>query len=107
MINRCPWVPHDLPLYIQYHDEEWGIPVSDSRALFAKLCLDGAQAGLSWWTILQRRANYYAAFDDFDPHKIVQYDVAKIAALLTNPGIIRNRLKIQSVIKNADRKSVV
>ncbi len=98
---RCPWVPPHLPLYVQYHDEEWGVPVRDSQALFAKLCLDGAQAGLTWWTILQRREHYYAAFDEFDPHKIVRYDDAKVAELLANSGIIRNRLKIQSVIKNA------
>ena len=100
-MNRCPWVPTHLPLYVQYHDEEWGVPVRDSQALFAKLCLDGAQAGLTWWTILQRRENYYAAFDHFDPHKIVHYDEAKVTELLSNAGIIRNRLKIQSVIKNA------
>lgn len=100
-MNRCPWVPTHLPLYVQYHDEEWGVPVRDSQALFAKLCLDGAQAGLTWWAILQRRENYYAAFDHFDPHKIARYDDAKVAELLANPGIIRNRLKIQSVIKNA------
>jgi DNA-3-methyladenine glycosylase I len=98
---RCPWVPLDKPLYVQYHDEEWGLPVYDDQRLFAKLCLDGAQAGLSWWTILQRRENYYAAFDQFDPEKIVRYGDEKIADLLHNPGIIRNRLKIQSVIKNA------
>jgi DNA-3-methyladenine glycosylase I len=101
MTIRCPWVPPHLPLYVQYHDEEWGVPVRDSQALFAKLCLDGAQAGLTWWTILQRRENYYAAFDGFDPYKIIHYDDAKVAELLANPGIIRNRLKVQSVIKNA------
>ena len=100
-MNRCPWVPTHLSLYVQYHDEEWGVPARDSQALFAKLCLDGAQAGLTWWTILQRRENYYAAFDNFAPHKIVRYDGAKVAELLGNAGIIRNRLKIQSVIKNA------
>lgn len=101
MTIRCPWVPTHLPLYVQYHDEEWGVPVRDSQALFAKLCLDGAQAGLTWWTILQRREHYYAAFDGFDPRKIIHYDDAKVAELLANPGIIRNRLKVQSVIKNA------
>jgi len=99
--KRCPWVPLDKPLYVQYHDEEWGLPVYDDQKLFAKLCLDGAQAGLTWWTILQRRENYYAAFDGFDPEKIVAYDDARVAELLANPGIIRNRLKVQSVIKNA------
>ncbi len=99
--KRCPWVPLDKELYVRYHDEEWGVPVRDARALFAKLCLDGAQAGLTWWTILQRRENYYAAFDGFDPEKIVRYDDAKIAALLANAGIIRNRQKVNSVINNA------
>jgi len=98
---RCPWVPLDKLLYVRYHDEEWGVPVLDDQALFAKLCLDGAQAGLSWWTILQRRENYYRAFDGFDPHKIVDYDEARVAELLQDAGIIRNRLKIRSVIKNA------
>ncbi len=98
---RCPWVPLDKALYVQYHDEEWGVPVREDQALFAKLCLDGAQAGLSWWTILQRREHYYAAFDGFDPEKIVRYDEARLSELLQNPGIIRNRLKIQSVVKNA------
>lgn len=100
-LTRCPWVPLDKDLYVRYHDEEWGVPVYDDLALFAKLCLDGAQAGLSWWTILQRRENYYAAFDGFDPEKIVRYDDAKKAALLQDAGIIRNRLKIESVVKNA------
>ena len=101
MKTRCPWVGLDKPLYVQYHDEVWGLPVYDERLLFAKLCLDGAQAGLSWWTILQRRENYYAAFDNFEAYKIVTYDDAKVAELLQNPGIIRNRLKVHSVIKNA------
>jgi DNA-3-methyladenine glycosylase I len=100
-MNRCPWVPLDKPLYVQYHDEEWGVPVRGDQALFAKLCLDGAQAGLSWWTILQRRDNYYLAFDGFDPQKIARYGDAKIAELLANPGIIRNRQKVNAVIANA------
>jgi len=99
--KRCPWVPLDKALYVQYHDEDWGVPVYDDRQLFAKLCLDGAQAGLSWWTILQRRENYWEAFDGFDPEKIVLYDEKKVEALLQNPGIIRNRQKVNSVIKNA------
>jgi DNA-3-methyladenine glycosylase I len=98
---RCPWVPLDKALYVQYHDEEWGVPVWDDRLLFAKLCLDGAQAGLSWWTILQRRENYWQAFDRFDPQKIARYDEGKIAALLQDPGIIRNKQKVRSVVKNA------
>ncbi len=101
MKTRCPWVPLDKPLYVQYHDEDWGVPVYDDRMLFAKLCLDGAQAGLSWWSILQRREDYYAAFDNFEAEKIVRYDESKIEALLSNPGIIRNRQKVQSVVKNA------
>ena len=100
-MNRCPWVPLDKPLYVQYHDEEWGVPVYDDRALFAKLCLDGAQAGLSWWTILQRRENYYAAFDQFDPVKMAAYGEDKVVELLANPGIIRNRQKVRAFIRNA------
>lgn len=98
--TRCPWPTND-PLYIKYHDEEWGVPVHDDRLLFAKLILDGAQAGLSWITILRKRENYWAAFDNFDPEKIARYDDAKIEALMQNPGIVRNRLKINATIKNA------
>ncbi len=98
--NRCEWCGTD-PLMVQYHDEEWGLPIYDERLLFAKLLLDGAQAGLSWRTILHKRANYWAAFDQFDPEKIARYDDAKIAALMQNPGIVRNRLKIQAAIRNA------
>ena len=97
---RCPWAGND-PLYVAYHDEEWGVPVYDDQALFAKLLLDGAQAGLSWITVLRKRENYYAAFDNFDPDKIARYDDAKIAELLANPGIIRNRQKIRAFIRNA------
>lgn len=97
---RCQWCGTD-PLYVKYHDEEWGVPVYDDQLLFAKLILDGAQAGLSWITILRKRENYWAAFDQFDPEKIARYDEAKIAELLQNPGIIRNRLKVQSAVKNA------
>jgi len=86
---------------VQYHDEEWGLPVHDDQLLFAKLILDGAQAGLSWSTILKKRENYWAAFDNFDAEKIAQYNDAKFEELMNNPGIIRNRLKIQSAIKNA------
>lgn len=99
-IQRCPWPTND-PLYIKYHDEEWGLPVYDDRLLFAKLILDGAQAGLSWITILRKRENYWAAFDNFDPEKIARYDDAKIAELMNNAGIVRNRQKINSAIKNA------
>lgn len=99
-LARCPWLTND-PLYIRYHDEEWGVPVYDDQLLLAKLILDGAQAGLSWITILKKRENYWAAFDNFDPEKMAHYDDAKIAELMGNAGIIRNRLKINSAIKNA------
>ena len=98
--NRCSWCGDD-PLYVQYHDEEWGVPIYDDQLLFAKLILDGAQAGLSWITILRKRENYWQAFDQFDPEKIARYDEAKIAELLQNPGIVRNRLKVNSAVKNA------
>ena len=98
--NRCHWCGED-PLYVQYHDEEWGVPIKDDQLLFAKLILDGAQAGLSWITILRKRENYWSAFDQFDPHKIARYDDEKIGELLQNPGIVRNRLKVQSAVKNA------
>ena len=97
---RCPWCGTD-PLYVQYHDEEWGVPVYDDQALFAKLILDGAQAGLSWITILRKRENYYRAFDNFDPVRMAAYDEAKLAALLADPGIVRNRLKIRAAVQNA------
>ena len=97
---RCPW-PGEDPLYIVYHDEEWGLPVYDDQALFAKLLLDGAQAGLSWITILRKRQNYYTAFDSFDPEKMARYDDAKIAELLANPGIVRNRQKVNAFVRNA------
>jgi DNA-3-methyladenine glycosylase I len=99
-ITRCQW-PGTDPLYVQYHDEEWGVPIYDDRTLFAKLILDGAQAGLSWITILRKRENYWQAFDQFDPEKIARYDEAKIAELLQNPGIVRNRLKVKAAVKNA------
>ena len=99
--QRCAWVRLHEPLYVDYHDQEWGIPVYDDRALFEMLCLEGAQAGLSWWTILQKRANYREAFDGFQPEIIAGYDEEKIASLLANEGIVRNRLKIRSVVKNA------
>lgn len=97
---RCEWCGND-PLYVQYHDEEWGVPIYDDQLLFAKLILDGAQAGLSWITILRKREQYWQAFDQFDPEKIARYDEAKIAALLQNPGIVRNRLKVEAAVKNA------
>ncbi len=97
---RCEWVGSD-PLYLDYHDNEWGVPIYDDQLLFAKLILDGAQAGLSWITILRKRENYWQAFDNFDPEKIANYDEAKIEELLQNPGIVRNRLKVQAAVKNA------
>lgn len=97
---RCQWAGDD-PLYVAYHDQEWGVPKHDDRRLFEDLLLDGAQAGLSWITILRKRENYRAAFDNFDAHKIAVYDEHKIAQLLANPGIVRNRLKIHSAVKNA------
>lgn len=98
--RRCKWVTDD-PLYIEYHDKEWGVPVHDDRKLFELLILEGAQAGLSWITILKKRENYRKAFDNFNPEKIAKYDDAKIQQLLLNKGIIRNRRKIESTISNA------
>jgi DNA-3-methyladenine glycosylase I len=98
-VGRCAWASREPNL--SYHDQEWGIPLHDDRALFEFLILDGAQAGLSWVTILNKRANYRAAFDNFDPALVAVYDQARIDALLANPGIIRNRLKIASAVQNA------
>ena len=97
--SRCPWAIDDL--YFRYHDEEWGVPVHDDRLLFEFLILEGAQAGLSWRTILHKRQNYRAAFDNFDAEKIARYNEARVAKLLNNEGIIRNRLKVRSAIQNA------
>ncbi|HWY20228.1 MAG TPA: DNA-3-methyladenine glycosylase I [Candidatus Acidoferrum sp.] len=96
---RCGWARSEL--MIRYHDEEWGVPVHDDRTLFEFLILEGAQAGLSWETILNKRENYRAAFDNFDAQKIAHYDRRKMAQLLKNPGIVRNRLKIASAVRNA------
>ncbi len=101
MKTRCAWCPPDNPLYIHYHDEEWGVPVHDDRKLFEMLILEGAQAGLSWLTILKRREGYREAFDHFDAKKIARYDKRKTSALMKNPGIIRNRLKIAATVANA------
>jgi len=98
-MSRCPWPTDEL--YVRYHDTEWGVPVHDDRLLFEYLILEGAQAGLSWHTVLKKRENYRAAFDHFDAEKIARYGDKKIAALLANPGIIRNRLKIHATIGNA------
>lgn len=99
-MNRCEWVSED-PIYIDYHDKEWGVPVYDDYELFKHLILDGQQAGLSWITILKKRENYYQAYDNFNPEKIICYNDDKINELMNDKGIIRNKLKIQSVIKNA------
>lgn len=98
-VLRCDWARN--PLAIQYHDREWGIPQHDDRVLFEFLVLEGAQAGLSWDTILRKRENYRAAFSDFDVEKIARYDGRKIRSLMSNEGIVRNQLKISSAIKNA------
>lgn len=100
MTMRCGWVNED-PLYIDYHDHEWGVPVHDDRHLFEMLNLEGAQAGLSWYTILKKRESYREAFDGFDPQIIVNYDDKKLNELMENSGIVRNRLKIASVVQNA------
>ena len=97
--SRCHWAKTDLSM--AYHDLEWGVPVHDDRTLFEFLILEGAQAGLSWETVLKKRENYRAAFDNFDPRKVAKYDQRKVAKLLDNAGIIRNRLKINSAIQNA------
>ncbi|MFZ5966049.1 MAG: DNA-3-methyladenine glycosylase I [Bacillota bacterium] len=100
MNKRCSWAGEEQ-IYIDYHDHEWGVPVHDDRVLFEFLILEGAQAGLSWITILKKRENYRKAFDDFDPEKIVRYDEEKIKELMEDKGIIRNRRKIEAAIKNA------
>ena len=97
---RCAWAGND-PLYIKYHDTEWGVPLHDDRKLFEFLMLDGFQAGLSWLTILKKRSNYRKAFDRFDPEKIAVYDLCKLKALLSDRGIVRNKLKIEAAIQNA------
>src|SRR3954465_11637037 len=96
---RCSWANGEN--YVRYHDEEWGVPVHDDRTLFEFLILEGAQAGLSWSTILNKRDNYRAAFSGFDPAKIAKYDRARLENLMHNPGIVRNRLKIESAVVNA------
>jgi DNA-3-methyladenine glycosylase I len=98
--RRCPWATSD-PLYLQYHDNEWGVPVHDDRKLFEMLILEGAQAGLSWITILRKRENYRKAFDGFDPAIIARYHHRKVRQLLADDGIVRNRLKIGATIRNA------
>ena len=97
---RCPWAGTD-PLYVAYHDEEWGVPSRDDRHLFEMLVLEGAQAGLSWITILRKRASYRKAFASFDPVKVARFGPEEVELLLGNPGIVRNRLKVESAIGNA------
>ena len=99
-MKRCTWCGTD-PLYVKYHDEEWGVPVYDDQKLFEFLTLEGAQAGLSWITILKRREGYRKAFAHFDAEKVARFDKKKIEKLLTDPGIIRNRLKVEAAVKNA------
>jgi DNA-3-methyladenine glycosylase I len=100
-LSRCCWVPSTNALYVAYHDNEWGVPCHDERRLFEMLNLEGAQAGLSWSTILNKQATYRLAFDDWDARKIALYDADKVAQLLADPGIVRNRLKIAAAITNA------
>jgi DNA-3-methyladenine glycosylase I len=99
-LERCPWCGSD-PLYVDYHDTEWGVPERDDRALFEKLLLDGFQAGLSWITILRKRDNFRRAFDGFVPEKIARYDKRKLASLMKDAGIIRNRMKIDGSVASA------
>lgn len=99
--TRCAWVRADDPLMLAYHDREWGVPVHDDRTHFEFLILEGAQAGLSWTTILRKRENYRRAFADFDPEKVARFTPSRIEKLILDPGIIRNRLKIESAVRNA------
>lgn len=98
--SRCSWCGTD-PIYVNYHDEQWGVPVYDSKELFAKLILDGAQAGLSWITILKKQEGYYRAFDGLNPNKMANYNEAKIQELIVDEGIVRNKLKIRAAVTNA------
>jgi DNA-3-methyladenine glycosylase I len=101
--SRCEWVPDAEPLYVAYHDEEWGVPVHDDRELYELLTLEGAQAGLSWLTILRKRQGYREAFAGFDPEVVARFDGRKVERLLQDPGIVRNRLKVESAVSNAAR----
>jgi DNA-3-methyladenine glycosylase I len=103
MTRRCEWVPAGVPEYVDYHDAEWGVPLRDDRALFELLTLEGAQAGLSWLTILRKREGYRRAFDDFDAAKVARYTPKRVERLLADPGIVRNRLKVESTVNNAQR----
>jgi DNA-3-methyladenine glycosylase I len=99
-VKRCAWVPLEVPIYLAYHDEEWGVPVHDDRRLFEMLVLEGAQAGLSWSTILNKREGYRRAFAGFDPAKVARFDARKVERLRSDPSIVRNRLKIESAVAN-------
>lgn len=99
---RCPWCGDD-PLYTRYHDEEWGVPVHDDRRLFEKIVLEGAQAGLSWITVLRKRAHYRELFEGFEPERVARFDARWVDRVLSDPGIIRNRSKVESAIDNARR----
>ncbi|PKM98407.1 MAG: DNA-3-methyladenine glycosylase I [Elusimicrobia bacterium HGW-Elusimicrobia-3] len=101
--ERCPWAYGSSPLYIPYHDEEWGVPVRDDRLQFEFLTLESAQAGLSWSTVLNKREGYRRAFAGFDPEKVARFGEKKIAELLKDPGIVRNRLKVRAAVNNARR----
>jgi DNA-3-methyladenine glycosylase I len=101
--RRCPWITPDKPDYIDYHDREWGVPVHDDRIIFEFLTLEAAQAGLSWYTVLRKRAAYRKAFAGFDPEKVARYGERQVNALLNNPGIIRNQAKVRAAINNAGR----
>ncbi len=102
---RCEWAPLDQPRYLAYHDEEWGVPVHDDTRLFEMLTLEGAQAGLSWATILNKREGYRHAFAGFDPAKVARFSGARIERLLSDPSIVRNRLKVESAVSNAQRSA--
>ena len=100
-LKRCPWVDLSKPDYVKYHDEEWGVPVYDDRVIFEFLTLESAQAGLSWYTVLKKRENYRKLFANFDPQRVAKFTSKKIERLLTDPGIIRNRLKVNAAVNNA------
>ena len=100
-LQRCPWLDLDKPDYVAYHDREWGVPVHDDRKHFEFLTLESAQAGLSWYTVLRKRANYRKAFAEFDPAKVARFNAAKIEQMLQDPGLIRNRRKIGAAVENA------
>jgi DNA-3-methyladenine glycosylase I len=103
VVQRCEWVPEDNPLYVAYHDEEWGVPVHDDRRLFELLTLEGAQAGLAWITILRKREGYREAFASFDPAAVARFTPRDVERLMADEGIVRNRLKIESTVNNAAR----